>query len=94
MNLTNFIMKDGEDPSSRLITIDFEHANFLPMPFLVYSSWLTHDSHLSDGMRLTAHLRLNEIQMLHLTISGDTGIIGMGNQGLQACGFALRVGKK
>ncbi|KAJ0109344.1 hypothetical protein J7T55_000269 [Diaporthe amygdali] len=59
MNLTNFIMED-EDPSSRLIIIDFEHANFLPTSFLVYSSWLTHDAHISEGIRIRAHLQVNE----------------------------------
>lgn len=60
MNLTNFIMEDGEDPSSRLIIIDFEHANFLPTSFLVYSSWLTRDAHISEGIRLGAQLQVNE----------------------------------
>ncbi|KAL1856261.1 hypothetical protein Daus18300_010833 [Diaporthe australafricana] len=60
MNLTNFIMEDDEDPSSRLIIVDFEHANFLPTSFLVYSSWLTRDAHISEGIRLGAHLQVNE----------------------------------
>lgn len=60
MNLTNFIMEDGEDPSSRLIIMDFDHANFLPTSFLVYSSWLTRDAHIREGIRLGAHLQVNE----------------------------------
>lgn len=67
MNRENFIIEDGENPSSRLIIIDFEHANFLPTSFLVYSSWLTHDAHISEGIRLGAHLEVNEdtIHALH-----------------------------
>lgn len=49
MNLTNFIMDDGEDPSSRLTVLDFEHANFPP-------TWLTRDAHISQGIRLGVHL--------------------------------------
>lgn len=60
MNLTNLIMEDGEDHSSRLIIINFEHENILPTSFLVYSSWLTCDAHISEGIRLGAHLKVNE----------------------------------
>ncbi|KAG8165472.1 hypothetical protein KVR01_004024 [Diaporthe batatas] len=67
MNLENFIMEGGEDLSSRLIIIDFEHANFLPTSFLIYSSWLTNDAYISRGIRLGAKLEVNEdtVQALH-----------------------------
>ncbi|POS69866.1 hypothetical protein DHEL01_v211741 [Diaporthe helianthi] len=67
MNLRNFIMEDGEDPTSRLVIIDFEHVNFLPTSFLIYSSWLTRDAHISRGIRLVANLEVNEdtVQALH-----------------------------
>lgn len=66
VNLTNFIMEDDKDPSSRLIMIDFEHANFLPASILVYSSWSTRDAHLSEDIDWELTCNLIRIQVAAL----------------------------
>lgn len=60
MNLSNFIMEDGEDPSSRLIIIGLENASSLQTSFFMYSYWFTYDAYISEGIKLGAHLEVNE----------------------------------
>ncbi|KAF5508797.1 hypothetical protein CGCF413_v003600 [Colletotrichum fructicola] len=59
LNLHNFIMEDRENPDSRIIIIDFEHANFLPHSFLTWEMWKKREFDMEERVRLQSNLTLS-----------------------------------
>ncbi|KAF0331155.1 hypothetical protein GQ607_001463 [Colletotrichum asianum] len=59
LNLHNFIMEDRENPDSRIIIIDFEHANFLPHSFLTWEMWNKREFDMEERVRLQSNLTLS-----------------------------------
>ncbi|KAF4833974.1 hypothetical protein CGCTS75_v003663 [Colletotrichum tropicale] len=59
LNLHNFIMEDRENPDSRIIIIDFEHANFLPHSFLTWEMWNKREFDMEERVRLQSNLKLS-----------------------------------
>ncbi|KAI8242751.1 hypothetical protein K4K55_009776 [Colletotrichum sp. SAR 10_96] len=59
LNLHNFIMEDRENPDSRIIIIDFEHANFLPHSFLTWEMWNKREFDMEERVRLQSNLELS-----------------------------------
>lgn len=79
-NLTKFIMDDGEDLSTCLIIIDFEHANFLLTSLSIHlGSPAMPISVRALGWELPC--KWTRTQMLHLTVLEGTESITTRNSG-------------
>ncbi|GJD02391.1 hypothetical protein ColKHC_11216 [Colletotrichum higginsianum] len=59
LNFDNFLLEDAEDPSGRIIIIDFEHASWLPYSFLTWEAWDKREFAMEERIRSRCGLELN-----------------------------------
>ncbi|KAF9878684.1 hypothetical protein CkaCkLH20_03584 [Colletotrichum karsti] len=59
LNLDNFLLENPDDPSSRVIIIDFEHAGFLPHSFLTWEIWDKREFDIEERVRTQSNLELS-----------------------------------
>ncbi|KAJ0148239.1 hypothetical protein CTA2_712 [Colletotrichum tanaceti] len=58
LNFDNFLLEDAEDPSGRIIIIDFEHASWLPYSFLTWEAWDKREFAVEERIRSRCGLEL------------------------------------